>query len=308
MKHIINISSFGKGVLAVAAAALALAARGADETRVRAAAGEVGGTVTWHAARNQPARVRGAALWTAPARKAGKAAGGGAAPATPADAAMAAMASLGEMWGVADPASSLVVRSDDADPFGFTHVRLRQVYGGLEVDGRELIVHLNAAGDVYEVNGEFLEGLALGTKPAVTASAAAAAAVKAAKAAGAKTPSAEDAALVVWCDGPDAAKAKLAWKVTVRGGGRRGRTLHWFVDAKTGKALRARPASGVSTKATAYIDPTDLPFNYNGLISKAATYAVPAGTATVVTGNLPETTVAVPAGTAYVAALLIRPL
>ncbi|MBO7687137.1 MAG: M4 family metallopeptidase, partial [Kiritimatiellae bacterium] len=189
-----------------------------------------------------------------------------------------------------DPAASLAVRRADVDGLGFTHVRLRQVYNGIEVDGRELIVHLNAAGDVYEVNGEFLEGLSLGTKPTISAAAAATAAVKAAKAEGAKSPSAQaaDATLVVWCDGPDAAKAKLAWKVPVRGGGRRGRTMLWFVDAKTGKAIRARAVSGAPTKATAYIESDDLPFSDTKVIMAAYTNAFPVGETTVVTGNLPE--------------------
>ena len=271
------------------AAALALVASGADEARSRAVAEEMGGTVTWRDSRGQPSRVRGEALWTAPARKAGKSTGG-AGTLAPAEAAMAAMKSLGEMWGVTDPAASLTVWSADADSLGYTHVRLRQIYNGIEVDGRELIVHLNAAGNVYEVNGEFLEGLSIATKPTVTAASAASAAMKAAKAAGAKSPSAtaEDASLAVWCEGSDAAKARLAWKVLVRGGGRRGRTMLWFIDAKTGKSIHARPASGAHAKATARIDPEELPFNDDGLMAKANSLPFPEGISTNVTGNLPE--------------------
>ena len=289
MKQTYHQLKFGKGMLAAAATALALAAYGADEARVRAVADEVGGSVTWRDSRNQPSRVRGEALWTAPARKAGKNAGG-ASTLTPADAALAAMKSLGEMWGVTDPAASLTVRSADSDRFGFTHVRLRQIYNGIEVDGRELIVHLNADGNVYEVNGEFLEGLSITTKPTVTATSAASTAMKAAKAAGAKSPSAttEDASLAVWCDGSDATKARLAWKVLVRGGGRRGRTMLWFIDAKTGKSIHARPASGAHAKTTARIDPEELPFNDDGLMAKANSLPFPEGVSTNVTGNIPE--------------------
>ena len=289
MKKTIDVARFSAGIVAVAAAALALVARGADEARVRAVADEIGGAVTWSDSRSQPSRVRGEALWMAPARKAGKLAGGGAALA-PSEAAMAAMKSLGEMWGVTDPAASLTVRSADADRFGFTHVRLRQIYNGIEVDGRELIVHLNAAGNVYEVNGEFLEGLSISTKPTVTAASAASAAMNAAKAAGAKSPSAsaEDAALAVWCDGSDATKARLAWKVLVRGGGRRGRAMLWFVDAKTGKAVHARPASVAQSKATARIESDDLPIDYNKIITTATTMAFPSGEAVAITNNLPK--------------------
>ena len=289
MKQTYPQLKFGKGMLVAAATALALAAYGADEARVRAVADEVGGSVTWRDSRNQPSRVRGEALWTALTRKAGKSTGG-AATLTPADAALAAMKSLGEMWGVTDPAASLTVRSADSDRFGFTHVRLRQIYNGIEVDGRELIVHLNADGNVYEVNGEFLEGLSITTKPTMTAASAASAAMKAAKAAGAKSPSAtaEDASLAVWCEGSDATKARLAWKVLVRGGGRRGRTMLWFIDAKTGKSIHARPTSGAHAKATARIDPEELPFNDDGLMAKANSLPFPEGISTNVTGNLPE--------------------
>ena len=289
MKQPSEKNIISKKTVAAAVVALALAACGADEARVRAAAAEVGGSVTWRDSRRQPVRVRGEALWTSPARKAGKNAGGAAALA-PTDAAMAAMKSLGEMWGVTDPATSLTVRSADTDRFGYTHVRLRQIYNGIEVDGRELIVHLNADGNVYEVNGEFLEGLSVSTKPTVSAATAADAAVKAAKAAGAKSPSAtaEDASLAVWCEGSDAAKARLAWKVLVRGGGRRGRTMLWFIDAKTGKSIHARPASGAHAKSTARIDPEELPFNDDGLLAKANSLPFPEGISTNVTGNLPE--------------------
>ena len=289
MKQTYHQLRFGKGMLAAAATALALVAYGADEARVRAVADEVGGAVTWRASRSQPTCVRGKALWTAPTRKAGKSTGG-AATLTPADAALAAMKSLGEMWGVTDPAASLTVRRADTDRFGYTHVRLRQIYKGVEVDGRELIVHLNADGNVYEVNGEFLEGLSIATKPTVSATTAAAAAMKAAKAAGAKSPSAtaENASLAVWCEGSGAAKARLAWKVLVRGGGRRRRTMYWFIDAKTGKSIRARPASAVHAKATARIDPEELPFNDEGLVTTANSLPFPEGVSTNVTGNLPD--------------------
>jgi Zn-dependent metalloprotease len=41
------------------------------------------------------------------------------------------------------------------DESGFTHVRLRQLYAGLPVRNRELIVHLNAKKQVYLVDGSY---------------------------------------------------------------------------------------------------------------------------------------------------------
>lgn len=67
------------------------------------------------------------------------------------------------------PREQLQVQKIAHDDRGFTHVRLRHVTRGVPVWGEEVIVHLNAAGDAYHVDGQVTPNLeALGTIPRVT--------------------------------------------------------------------------------------------------------------------------------------------
>ena len=118
-------------------------------------------------------------------------------------------------WGVKDRASELRERRSETDMLGRTHTRYRQMYKGVEVDDRELIVHTKN-GAVYEVNGDFLAGLSLSVEP--------------------KT-SVDGGTLVVWCEGPTANDARLAWRVPFTRG-----SLPYvrFVDAATGEELETR--------------------------------------------------------------------
>jgi Zn-dependent metalloprotease len=55
------------------------------------------------------------------------------------------------------------------DELGFTHVRLRQLYAGLPIRNRELIVHLNAEKQVYQVDGSYHPTPSgLGTTPRIS--------------------------------------------------------------------------------------------------------------------------------------------
>ena len=197
------------------------------------------------------------------------------------------------MWGVEDADAELAERLREVDFLGREHVRYRQMYRGLEVDGRELIVHWKD-GAVYEVNGDFLQGVEVGTGPSVAAEEAvalAAGGVEGARALG-RAP-----VLVVWCEGEDGAEARLAWRVRVDapGGGEcAGRRVGWFVfvDALEGTVLEARMAgmgksygeddggdgdeSDICEKATS-----------DALMMHAITNAYPDGTAADIKGPLP---------------------
>ena len=119
-----------------------------------AASAEIEGTATWNAGHTQLIRFR------LPTQSQGRRLLKAAAPATdPMDEILA-------KWGVADRASELKERSSETDMLGRTHTRYRQIYKGIEVDDRELIVHTKN-GSVYEVNGEFLAGLALSVVPVI---------------------------------------------------------------------------------------------------------------------------------------------
>jgi len=70
------------------------------------------------------------------------------------------------------PASALQVASVFTDEIGAIHVKFNQTYQGLKVFGAQLIVHMNDRG-ITAVNGNFIPGINLETRPSLTAEAAA---------------------------------------------------------------------------------------------------------------------------------------
>ena len=199
-------------------------------------------------------RVREVGLWSPVRHVAGKKAGVTGGAYVDEDVAMRAIEALNGRLGISANAETLQVRRSDTDRFGRKHVRLRQRYKDLEVDGRELIVHFSADGSVFEVNGDYLDGLALDTSPSVQVA---------------------DATLVVYCAGDDASKARLAWKA------RWGRH-DVFTDAATGEVFHVRRVA-----PHARMKSDDLPFDGDELIRLAVHTPFPQGSATTVTGALP---------------------
>ncbi|HEX6624804.1 MAG TPA: M4 family metallopeptidase, partial [Pyrinomonadaceae bacterium] len=140
-------------------------------------------------------RASGAEIRAHVARETGhydfvRAAGGGVlAPAhagsSPEERAAAFLREHGALVGLGDaerqalggPASPLKTARVVEDAVGGQHVRLGQTYRGLPVFGAQVVVHLNARG-VTAVNGHFVPGLRLDTRPAVKQAAAEAAAVR----------------------------------------------------------------------------------------------------------------------------------
>jgi Zn-dependent metalloprotease len=57
---------------------------------------------------------------------------------------------------LADPRRELDLDSVTRDGLGFAHVKLKQVYEGLPVWGREVQVHLDAELEVYRVDGRYV--------------------------------------------------------------------------------------------------------------------------------------------------------
>lgn len=62
-----------------------------------------------------------------------------------------------------------LLRLEPDNQLGFRHIRLDQVYQGLPVFGRQLVVHLDAAEQVVAVNGRFAPDIALATEPTISA-------------------------------------------------------------------------------------------------------------------------------------------
>ena len=88
------------------------------------------------------------------------------------DNAIAVMDNLAPLFGVADAEQEFELKRVDTDKLGFNHVRLTQRHRGLRVMGADLIVHFDANGLAYEVNGEYAPAIDVDVKPKLTANAA----------------------------------------------------------------------------------------------------------------------------------------
>ena len=140
----------------------------------------------------------------------------------------------GALFGVSDVAGELSLRRTATDEYGVTHLRYDQRYRGLEVVGRQLLLHLR--GDaVIAANGHFADAIELETAPTVSDTGAAFAASGGIPVRGARSPVGTPM-LVVHVNGLDL--ARLAWRVTV-GSARPLGVWRVFVDARTGLVLQA---------------------------------------------------------------------
>ncbi|WP_255442238.1 MULTISPECIES: M4 family metallopeptidase [Corallococcus] len=127
----------------------------------------------------------------------------------------------------------LRARSSRTDDIGFTHVRYDQVRKGVPVVGGELIVHVNASGEVYAANGS--------ARGAVEPSTLSRLSPQEAAAAGAGTLSAQGEPRVVYYLSAEGVLSS-AYEVT-RVGTREGMPARdlVYVDAATGKILDVHP-------------------------------------------------------------------
>jgi bacillolysin len=85
-----------------------------------------------------------------------------------ADPALALINRFGVEFGLKDPARELVALQTRQTDEGQIKVRFQQSYQGIPVIGGELIVHTNADGDLYSINGEVAKDLSLPTEPTVS--------------------------------------------------------------------------------------------------------------------------------------------
>jgi len=152
-----------------------------------------------------------------------------------------------------NPLNDLKPLAQAKDELGMTHIRFQQTKQGLPVDGRVVIVHLDAGHAVQGVNGSYdatLDAQDLDATPGISAETAVRAAKKALSApdALAAPPHSE----LVWYS--DKGKQQLAYKVNLAFVKKAPEDWFLFVDAKTGEvfdrynaALEAdyHPAQGV---------------------------------------------------------------
>ena len=61
-----------------------------------------------------------------------------------------------EILRIKNPALEFALTKIEHDPYGLVHARYQQIYQGLEVWGRDLVVHVNAHGVVESMNGRYV--------------------------------------------------------------------------------------------------------------------------------------------------------
>jgi thermolysin len=141
--------------------------------------------------------------------------------------------SYGAIFGVDDPSTELVLRAQERDRYGVTHLRYEQRYRGLAVHGQQLLLHIQY-GQVIAVNGHFAAEIAISTNPTVSSTGAEWVADGAIPARGPKQ-SVGSPTLLVHVDG--LGRARLAWSTRVATGNPIG-VWRIFVDARNGDVLR----------------------------------------------------------------------
>lgn len=77
------------------------------------------------------------------------------------------ISSYSTTYGLTDPGNKLVAGKYRKDQAGGTHVRVKQTYRGITVDGGELTVHFNRKGEPESIMGAVVPNLALDTKPVI---------------------------------------------------------------------------------------------------------------------------------------------
>lgn len=76
---------------------------------------------------------------------------------------------LSSAYGIKDAASEFTAYQVRTDDMNYNHVRIKQRYKGLIVFGADLIVHFNANGTAYQVNGRYVPDIAVDTTPVLKA-------------------------------------------------------------------------------------------------------------------------------------------
>src|SRR6185436_13237031 len=127
------------------------------------------------------------------------------------------------LFGLKSAADELrLLRIEPDAQLHYAHVRLDQVYHGIPVFGKQLIVHIDPHGQVVSANGHFVPGIDLPTQPSIGAEQAEGAALRdllenqlePAERARVKTDvRSAKTQLMVYID--QSGKARLAWAVTI---------------------------------------------------------------------------------------------
>jgi len=143
-----------------------VATRSAQQENAAKLAQGQGLRVAWHVRLGTPSSVRGSDLGKRQSFSGGKGlrvTGGGGYQKD----ALAVLDNLSSLYRINNATNEFSVKRSESDEIGFQHVKLNQIYQGLRVVGGELIVHFNKGGTAYEVNGQYVPDIAVGTKPSI---------------------------------------------------------------------------------------------------------------------------------------------
>jgi len=148
--------------------------------------------------------------------------------------ARAFLATNRELLRIDDPDGELVLRKEQRDELGRTHLRFQQRYRGLRVWPAELIVHLDPAGNVDLMNGAYVE------TPRSVPTRASLSAADSVELARKQVPDGESAPTStpeLFLYAPGDTQTRLAWDVLVEASF----TSHWrvVIDARSGVSLMA---------------------------------------------------------------------
>jgi len=144
--------------------------------------------------------------------------------------ALACLDKYRQAFRVKDPFSEFRVKHELRDKLGKTHVKFQQVYSGVPLWGKELIVHLDAKGSVYLVTGRTEPTPELDTSPVLTADRALQVVIG--DAAPREVKANQPPELVIHID--ESGQLRLAYHVEAKVGWER---WQYFVDAKSGAVL-----------------------------------------------------------------------
>ncbi|MCB1757182.1 MAG: M4 family metallopeptidase, partial [Gammaproteobacteria bacterium] len=130
-----------------------------------------------------------------------------------------------------DPDDSLTLEKQTLDKLNTRHLKFKQTIGDVPVWGKEIIVHLDAGGEVYQLNGSYLpDGFNVATVPSLSE----VDAIEAVKAElGGRVLNSPQASLLVYHDENTA--PVLAWQVNARPSLRE--WFYYFVDATDGSII-----------------------------------------------------------------------
>lgn len=150
-----------------------------EQARLAQEAATTGSLVEWNTELGTPSLIRARDLrpsspGVAHARSAS----------APEQEALSVLENISGLMGARAPASEFALRDAISDGLGYRHMRMNQIHNGLRVVGGQIIVHFNASGEAYQVNGRYVADINVEGRASISADQALFAAVRRLESAG----------------------------------------------------------------------------------------------------------------------------